>query len=763
MAFPRFPRRSPDVICDRYLERSRNNLIHADYRSASSPTIFVIIALLVLGLAAGAALGDDQLVTDSTDVPNGNTLRAKIAACQSGAHPGGTITFNFAGTILLDPAKGALPITANVTIDGGATIIINGGGEAAGTRIFLVNVGATLTLKNITISQAYWTQGDGAAVRNLGTLNVSHTKFFNNQTTPSWSGAAIYSVGPLNISDSEFANNSGGGGIVKPNSMAAVTTITASRFHDNHSSNSAGGGYGGAMQILNGAPVTITDCTFNKNMADTEGGGIYVGASSTVTIAGSAIYENSAAISEGGGITSAGILTVRRSTIATNTAQYAGGIEIFGGQTTVDSCTISANDDTNGNGLAAGGVENRTGATFIARNSIISGNTGHIGPAVISSDVSGTPTSQGYNLVGSSVNGGFTATGDQRGPPNVGPLQDNGGPTWTMALALNSLAIDNGNAAGAKVDQRGFTRIIDLPDRTNANGGDGSDIGAFEFGSSAPVPSPSPSPSPSPTPTPSHSLGNISTRGIVGIGDEVMIGGFTIAGTGNKTVLLRAIGPSLRNPPFNLTGTLQDPTISLFNSSQQRIGLNNNWADADNAQSIDPGLRPSNSAESAILITLAPGAYTAIVSGADGGTGIGLVEIFDLDATVPSKLSNISTRGLVETGDNVLIGGLSVKGTDSERVVVRAIGPSLADAPFNLTNVLQNPTLSLFNDQGTTIQSNDDWQNDQRDEIVTTGLQPSNPAESVIVRTLLPGNYTAIVTGVNGTTGVALVEVYERN
>jgi hypothetical protein len=264
---------------------------------------------------------------------------------------------------------------------------------------------------------------------------------------------------------------------------------------------------------------------------------------------------------------------------------------------------------------------------------------------------------------------------------------------------------------------------------------------------------------------PPSQLLNISTRGRVLIGDNVMIGGFTIAGTANKTVLVRAIGPSLRNPPFNLTGTLDNPTLSLFNSSQQRIGLNNNWADADNAQSIDPVLRPTDSAESAILVSLPPGAYTAIVSGADGGTGIGLVEVFDLETNVPSRLSNISTRGVVDTGDNVMIGGFIVgpAGGASLNVVVRAIGPSLSLPPFNIANTLQNPTLSLFNDQGIRIQFNDDWQNDQQDEIIATGLQPSNPAESAMVRTLLPGNYTAIVSGVNGTTGVALVEVYALN
>ena len=229
-----------------------------------------------------------------------------------------------------------------------------------------------------------------------------------------------------------------------------------------------------------------------------------------------------------------------------------------------------------------------------------------------------------------------------------------------------------------------------------------------------------------------------------------------------ESVLLRAIGPSLSNPPFNLADTVQDPTLSLFSGST-RIEFNDNWVEAANAQSIPTGLRPGNGVESAILTSLAPGAYTAIVSGANSGTGIGLVEVFDLDPTAGSKLTNISTRGLVETADNVLIGGFVVRGPDSETVVIRAIGPSLANPPINLTNVLQNPALSLFNDQAQRIQFNDDWQTDQKDEIIATGLQPSNTAESTIVTTLPPGNYTAIVTGVNGTTGIALVEIYGPN
>jgi hypothetical protein len=151
-------------------------------------------------------------------------------------------------------------------------------------------------------------------------------------------------------------------------------------------------------------------------------------------------------------------------------------------------------------------------------------------------------------------------------------------------------------------------------------------------------------------------------------------------------------------------------------------------------------------------------AYTAIVRGVNNGTGIGVVEVYDLDRTVDSKLANISTRGFVQTGDNVLIGGLIVLGQDPIRVIVRAIGPSLA-----VPGVLADPTLELHDGSGALIASNDNWRSDQEAEIIATGIPPSNDMESAIVRNLTPGNYTAIVRGVNSTTGVAVVEAYNLN
>jgi uncharacterized Zn-binding protein involved in type VI secretion len=255
-------------------------------------------------------------------------------------------------------------------------------------------------------------------------------------------------------------------------------------------------------------------------------------------------------------------------------------------------------------------------------------------------------------------------------------------------------------------------------------------------------------------------LGNISTRAFVQTGDNVMIGGFIITGSGQKRLILRAIGPSLLNN--GITNPLQNPTLELHDHTGAVIASNDNWMDAPNEQEIiDSGLAPSNNLESAILTSLNPGNYTAIVRGINNGTGIGLVEGYDLDPTAGSKLGNISTRALVQTGDNVMIGGFIISGSGQKSVIVRAIGPSLTQQ--GITNPLLDPTLELHNGSGTVIAFDDNWRDSQEAEIEATGLAPSDDRESAIVRTLAPGNYTAIVRGKNNTIGVALIEVYDLN
>jgi N-acetylneuraminic acid mutarotase len=258
---------------------------------------------------------------------------------------------------------------------------------------------------------------------------------------------------------------------------------------------------------------------------------------------------------------------------------------------------------------------------------------------------------------------------------------------------------------------------------------------------------------------PKPTLLNISTRVNVQAGDNAMIGGFIISGTEAKTVIVRGIGPSLSVP-----GALADPIIEVHGPSGELLAANDNWRDATTRQEIaDSGLAPSNDLEPALWGVINPGAYTVIVRGKNDATGIGLFEAYDLGEAADSNLGNISTRGLVQTGDNVLIGGLIVGGGTqgwTTKVLVRAIGPSVP-----VSGALADPTLELRDASGTLLAFNDNWKtrpdfNSQEGEIAGTGLQPTNDLESALLRVLPAGNYTAIVRGVNNTTGMGLVEAY---
>lgn len=222
--------------------------------------------------------------------------------------------------------------------------------------------------------------------------------------------------------------------------------------------------------------------------------------------------------------------------------------------------------------------------------------------------------------------------------------------------------------------------------------------------------------------------------------------------------MVRALGPSLALP-----NKLTDPTLELRDSSGARLQVNDNWSTSPNRQAIqDTGLAPANDFESAIIATLPANgnAYTAIVRGVGDSTGIGVVEIYDVDRSVDSKLANISTRGLVQTGDNILIAGTIVAGPSSQKVIVRAIGPSL-----NMPGKLADPTLELRNANGALVSADDNWRTGgQETEIIQSGLAPANDLESALIETLSSNvTYTAIVRGVNDTTGIAVVEVYALN
>ena len=254
-------------------------------------------------------------------------------------------------------------------------------------------------------------------------------------------------------------------------------------------------------------------------------------------------------------------------------------------------------------------------------------------------------------------------------------------------------------------------------------------------------------------------LANVSTRLPAAADPNALIAGFILTGTQDKKVIIRAIGPSL-----NIAGQLNNPTLELY-SGNTLLGSNDDWNNqpaADRQAVVDSGIAPSNNLESALVRTLPANGnnYTAVLRGVGSSSGIAVVQVYDLDRTVDSRLANVSTRGFVETGDNVLIAGTIVLGQTSQKVIVRAIAPSL-----NLAGKMPNPTLQLVDANGREVAYNDDWRRDQEVEINATGVAPPNDLESAIVATLSGNgsNYTAIVRSSNNTPGIAVVEVYAVN
>ena len=255
---------------------------------------------------------------------------------------------------------------------------------------------------------------------------------------------------------------------------------------------------------------------------------------------------------------------------------------------------------------------------------------------------------------------------------------------------------------------------------------------------------------------------DISTRLHVETGEHVGIAGFVISGSALKKVIVRALGPSLI--PYGVPGVLADPILELYNSSNNLIAFNGNWKNAQQTEIQASGLAPGDDREAAIVLTLAPGSYTAIVRGVNNTVGTALLEVHDLDQASASLITNISTRGVVGTDANVMIGGfivgggLGTNGDGSSEVLVRALGPELTS--FGVADALQDPKMELFDGNGNLLASNDNWKDSQQAAIQATGLAPGDDREPAILTTLIQGNWTAIVRGQNNTTGVGLIEVY---
>jgi CSLREA domain-containing protein len=607
-----------------------------------------------------------------------------VDANADGSNPFRVFNVTVAGTVTL----------TGITITGGA---LPGGGSGAGAGIQNAN-SATVNINSCVVTSNFALGGGGGLFNNAGMVNISRSTFKSNSTTAA--GAAI-------------AN---GSGMVKAIDSTFITNMAVS-----------GGGRGA---VSNGTgSTTITNCTFSGNSAS-EGGAVVSNGTGDVTVINSTFNGNSSTL--GGG----------------------GAMALFSGTLNVNNCTITSNMTVNSPNGGAGGISKLGTGTINVTSSIVASNSATgFQP---SQDVSGTFSSHGFNLIGK-TNGstGFTAATDRTGTeaspldPRLDPngLQDNGGPTMTVALLPGSPAIDNGTRTALPVDlltdQRGagFPRIVDDPKMANASGGDGTDIGAFEVEKVGSV------------------LGNISTRVRVLTGDNALIGGMIATGTAPKKVIIRALGPTLTD--LGLPGALSDPTLELFQGNSP-VGVNDDWKNGSQQLEItNSGFAPNKDAESAIIVTLTPNQnYTAIVRGKNGETGIGVVEAFDLDQAALSKLANISTRGFVDVDDKVMIAGLIVIPANGGnlKVLVRALGPTLGD--FGVPGSLADPTLDLVSSNGTVIRSNNNWKASQQAEIQAAGLAPSHDEEAALIESLPPAAYTAIVRGNNSTTGVGLVEVY---
>jgi hypothetical protein len=602
---------------------------------------------------------------------------------------------------VIELTSGLNVINSDLTITGPGADLLTVHMNRLDRSVFFVD--GTSSLNPVVRITALTTRGGFFGINcQRGDLTLDHVILRDAVERTSGIGAISSTI---HISNSLITGNTDGGAAFDTSSVFLASVTISS----NTTSNSGAGLYNREGSL------TATNCTISGN-ANNSGSPvtpsiIYGSTSSFMTLVNCTVSYNSLAFF---GYTfyteNLSLLQLSSCTIAGNTV----------------SRSILAKDNT----------------TIKLANSIIS----DAGGSFLTEGTGNSIVSQGYNISGDDGGGFLTANGDRAlttsASLKLGPLQDNGGPTFTRALLAGSIAIDKGNSS-LTTDQRGAPRPVVDPNSASG-GGNNSDIGAFEFQGTPPV-----------------VLANISGRLPVGTGDNALFAGFIVSGYQPKRVIIRAIGPSL-----GVAGRLADPTLDLFDSEGVLVQTNDNWKDSPDKQAIiDSTVAPTNDLESAIVATLpasVPGSrYTAVVRGTGNATGIGVVEVYDLDRTVDSKLANISNRGFVQTGDNALFAGNIVVGQSSQKVIIRAIGPSLL---IRGGTVMADPTLELHDANGGLLESNDNWvDSPNKQAIIDSTIPPSNNLESAIVRTLPPANYTAIVRGANNTTGIAVVEVYALN
>ena len=544
------------------------------------------------------------------------------------------------------------------------------------------------------------------------------------------------------------------------------------------------GGIG--QTIFNGASTAGHASISNDGPGDSHGAGGQTIFNDTSTAANASIHNRGTgpvSIAESGQTIFNDASTAGHATITNEGGPdeiSIGGQTIFNGLSTADSSMLVANGGI-GSDFGGGILFNASSTGGTARVKLLDNGyldiSGHQGSLTIGSiegrgDIflGANNLRVGTNNIGTSFSGVISNNGQGGSLTKVGSgvltLQSNHCIADTVGLIVVSGSIIKLDFTGSP-DVIASLTVNGVPQPPGVYGGPmstaphilpefGDGLGTVEAG-------------------PISTLGNISTRAFVQTGDKVVIGGFIVQGAERKRVVIRAIGPELTQ--HGVPNPLANPTLELHDGTGALIASNDNWGTtiiggiitSNQVAAIRAsGYAPSDPRESAMIVNLPPGSYTAIVRGVDNTIGVALVEVYDLSPAPDSILGNISTRAFVQTGDNVMIGGVIVQGTQPRRVIVRAIGPELTQ--YGVPNALANPTLELHDSTGALIASNDNWQHtiiggiitgDQVRDIQNSGHAPGDPRESAIIANLPPGNYTAIVRGVNNTTGIALVEVYD--
>jgi CSLREA domain-containing protein len=756
-----------------------------------------------------------DIAANTTVTISGLTITAGSAP-QNGANNAGTATGNTGGGIF----NASTLTIADSVVTNNQTSLSQGMGYGGG---IFNNGSLTITNSAITNNQTSPSEsaGFGGGIANSGSLlikgsTLSGNKVGDNPTAAYFSsptggggGGAIYSSsGNVTIVNSTLSGNRAGKGATSTNSfngdggdggaiyyrgstlIIVNSTVSGNRAGDGGGSGAQMGNAGLGGGIVNIGTATIMNCTITANQAGDgavaisdygSGGGIFN--NGTLTILGNIIAGNSTVAVgavgpdiRGGGsgnVKSDGYNLIQDPSGATITPNPNAGPDMTGvdprlgplgdnggptqthlllpGSPAIDAGNPSAlppdtyDLNNNGNTSEPLPVDQRGFARLVNSKFDI----GAIEVSYSISATAGTPqstaiysafptnlqaTAEESNMARSGLTVTFTA-------PSSGPSGTFPGGSTTATATTDS----NGIATAPTFIAN---NIVGGPYTVSATIGTGLPTAEFSLTNT-------------PVPTPAQAL-NISTRLMVQTGDKVMIGGFIVTGNASKPVVLRGLGPSLVNSGMPPVEVLNDPVLELHGPDGALITANDNWKDSPQRSQIEGTVyQPTDDRESVIVATLSPGNYTAILTGKNQTTGVGLVEVYDHDTTVDSSLANMSTRGFVQTADNVMIGGFMLGNNPANaRIAVRGIGPSLTS--FGLSNVLADPTLDLHDANGTIMVSNDNWTDDpvSAAQLTANGLALKDPRESGIFMSLPPGGFTAVLAGKNGGVGIGLVEIY---